>query len=93
MAGLAHLMRLNDHWFRLDETLFSTFVEQWRPKTQQTFHMSFEECTITLQGVIGCVASGGLHQQLHREVHLDAGDIQSPFHDIDKETVRRCARV
>ncbi|QHO01972.1 uncharacterized protein DS421_13g419830 [Arachis hypogaea] len=50
MAGLAHLVILNDHWFKLDEPMVSAFVEQWWPETH-TFHMPFEECTITLQDV------------------------------------------
>ncbi|XP_016205912.1 protein MAIN-LIKE 2-like [Arachis ipaensis] len=33
MAGLYHLARLNEIWFRLDEPLASAFVERWRPET------------------------------------------------------------
>ncbi|XP_016195568.1 protein MAIN-LIKE 2-like [Arachis ipaensis] len=48
MAGLYHLTRLNESWFRLDESLVSAFVECWHPE-MYTFHMPFGDCTITLQ--------------------------------------------
>ncbi|KAL4357093.1 hypothetical protein AHAS_Ahas09G0152200 [Arachis hypogaea] len=81
MASLSHLAKLNDYQFKFDEPLVSAFVKRWRPETH-TFHMSLEECTIMLQDVAPirpphrrCVSSGGLHRQVHYEVHLDAGDI------------------
>ncbi|RYR21974.1 hypothetical protein Ahy_B03g067267 isoform A [Arachis hypogaea] len=38
MAGLYHLARLNETWFRLDEPLVSGFVGRWGPKPH-TFHL------------------------------------------------------
>ncbi|RYR07322.1 hypothetical protein Ahy_B05g074652 [Arachis hypogaea] len=36
--------------FVFDKSLITTFVERWRPETQ-TFHLPWDECTITLQDV------------------------------------------
>ncbi|RYR16002.1 hypothetical protein Ahy_B04g072985 isoform B [Arachis hypogaea] len=81
MAGLYHIARLNESWFRLDDPVVSAFVERWRPETH-TFHMPFGECTITLQNVayqLGLPIDGHfvscclkLHPEVRSELQLYA---------------------
>ncbi|QHO16660.1 uncharacterized protein DS421_10g305420 [Arachis hypogaea] len=51
MASLAHLAKLNNHWFKLDEPLVSALVERWHLE-MHTFYLPFGKCTITLQDVM-----------------------------------------
>ncbi|RYQ85120.1 hypothetical protein Ahy_B10g104633 isoform D [Arachis hypogaea] len=83
MASLAHLAKLNDYWFKLDEPLVSAFVERWHPE-MHTFHLPFRKCTITLQDVM-----------YHLGLSID-GQYET-FSDLPKgageEAVRRYARA
>ncbi|XP_020979311.1 protein MAIN-LIKE 1-like [Arachis ipaensis] len=65
-------MRLDERWFRLDEPIVSAFVERWRLETH-TFHMSFGECTITLQDVayqLGLLVDGHYVSGCLTDFHL-----------------------
>ncbi|RYQ85121.1 hypothetical protein Ahy_B10g104633 isoform B [Arachis hypogaea] len=102
MASLAHLAKLNDYWFKLDEPLVSAFVERWHPE-MHTFHLPFRKCTITLQDVMyhlglsidGQYVSGCL-TDFERYIDSDRPTWET-FSDLPKgageEAVRRYARA
>ncbi|RYR59713.1 hypothetical protein Ahy_A05g025652 [Arachis hypogaea] len=95
MAGLYHLVRLNDRWFKIDEPLLSAFVERWRPE-MHTFHMPFGECMIMLQDVayqLGLAVDGRYVQKFT----VNCSWFQETFGECpegaDEDTVRRFARA
>ncbi|RYR07329.1 hypothetical protein Ahy_B05g074661 [Arachis hypogaea] len=86
MAGLYHLARLNETWFRLHEPLVSAFVEKWRLET----HTRSPNVGV-VPGAAGFIASC----EQHDKFTVRCSWMQDTFGEIpdgaDNATVRRYA--